>query len=280
MLLKTVKGIIFLLQVPIISFPFSITFLYHLFTFLCYNGEMKKHQNTSGFSLVELSIVMLIAGLLVAGITSGAHLMQAAKLNKIISEITGYVTATNNFKDKYRAWPGDMPNATSYWGTYSAGPPITGATNGNGDEKITEDFQAWRQMALAGMISGSYTGVTAGATSYQAGVNMPASSIEGAYYQLYHWGPYFGTTGLFLALEKFAANDAGGGALTPSDTHIIDVKIDNGIASTGNVYGHRGSDYIGASGKCVDADFSAASANYILTDTATSCRLFYWITKQ
>jgi prepilin-type N-terminal cleavage/methylation domain-containing protein len=65
-------------------------------------GQNKSKFNRSGFSLLELSITLVIVGLATAAITSGTHLMQAAKLNNIIAEISGYVKATNSFKDKYK----------------------------------------------------------------------------------------------------------------------------------------------------------------------------------
>lgn len=70
-----------------------------------------------------------------------------------------------------------------------------------------------------------------------------------------------------------------GGALSPEDTHIIDVKIDDGLASTGSFYGFRSNAY-NADGYCVDNTYFSPSADYILTDrTVNSCRMFYWIKK-
>lgn len=246
---------------------------------------MDKNKNL-GFSLVELSVTLVIAGLLMAAITSGTHLMQAAKLNRIVSEMSGYVKAVNSFKDKYKSWPGDMPDATSYWGTYAAGPPISGATDGNGDEHIsgnsTESIYAWRQMSLSGMIAGNYSGADAGTPDYQADINMPASTgaESGSIYFLTYYSSFFGASGNVLQLSGvMASNSPMGEALTPADAHIIDTKIDDGFASTGNVYSIRGDTYNGVSGRCVDDDYSVASANYLLTDATVSCRIAYWLNK-
>src|SRR4051812_33687590 len=124
----------------------------------------------SGFSLIELAVTLVIAGLLAAGITGGMHLMQAAKLDKLITEITGYSTAVQNFRLKYNAWPGDMPNATTYWGLYNAGTNPEGTVNGDGNERIgaeasgnlLESLRASQQMALGNFIAGHFTGVTNG----------------------------------------------------------------------------------------------------------------------
>jgi prepilin-type N-terminal cleavage/methylation domain-containing protein len=248
-------------------------------------NHLKKH--TSGFSLLELSIVIVIVGLLMVGITSGSHLLQASNINKTISEITGYVQATNTFKEKYKALPGDMRDATSQWGS--------AVTDGNGNEQIigvtTEALGVWEQMALSGLISGSYSGVSAGTQNFEIGTNVPGSVTPGAHYFLYYFSAasttaaVYGTSG--TALQLGAANATTSpfiSILTPSDAHTIDTKMDDGIASTGNVYSmiSNNNGTTNTSTACVDHDygFTTATVNYILTDTATSCRLLYWIDKQ
>lgn len=97
-----------------------------------------------GFSLVELSIVLVILGLLTGGILAGQSLIRAAELRSVASEHQRYVTATKSFQDKYFSVPGDMKNATSFWGAADGGDGLgtdcfnvksTTATtcNGNGD---------------------------------------------------------------------------------------------------------------------------------------------------
>src|SRR5438552_4058186 len=68
------------------------------------------------FSLVELSIVLVILGLLVGGILSGQSLIRAAELRSVTTEFSRYLAAVQSFKDKYFALPGDMANATAFWG--------------------------------------------------------------------------------------------------------------------------------------------------------------------
>ncbi len=99
---------------------------------------------TNGFSLVELSIVLVILGLLTGGILSGQNLIRAAELRAVTTEFSAYQTAVMTFKDKYFALPGDMRNATDFWGSAGgsgvigdgceAGTPTgTQTCNGNGD---------------------------------------------------------------------------------------------------------------------------------------------------
>lgn len=50
-----------------------------------------------GFTLVELSIVIVIIGLIVAGVTAGESLVRSAKLARVATKFNVYYTATNTF---------------------------------------------------------------------------------------------------------------------------------------------------------------------------------------
>ena len=119
--------------------------------------------SSQAFSLVELSIVLVILGLLVGGVLSGQSLIRAAELRSVTRDITRYTTATYTFRDKYFSIPGDMTSATSFWGTDNVSCPngggSTGTCNGNGDGaigdpagvgNICENQEFWRQLGLAG----------------------------------------------------------------------------------------------------------------------------------
>ena len=148
-------------------------------------------RSRCGFTLVELSIVLVILGLLVGGVLTGQSLIRAAELRAVSKEFQTYQTAAMSFRDKYFGLPGDITNATAFWGqnTVCGGGAATGVCNGNGDGIVNdagvangtnEVLQFWTQLALAGMIEGSYTGI-AGPThgnDSTAGINVPRSKIS------------------------------------------------------------------------------------------------------
>ncbi len=74
---------------------------------LNYKKTNKSSSKRSAFTLIELSIVLIIIGLLVAGITGGASLIKAAELRAVMAEARDYKIAANAFLVKYDNLPGD-----------------------------------------------------------------------------------------------------------------------------------------------------------------------------
>lgn len=92
----------------------------------------------SGFTLLELSIVIVIIGLIVAGISAGQSLIRQAGVRGVISDFDTLTTALNTFKLQYDALPGDMDNASDYWSTDCDPTPTN--CDGNGNREIGGDF--------------------------------------------------------------------------------------------------------------------------------------------
>lgn len=154
-----------------------------------------------GFTLIEISIVLVIIGLIVGGILVGQTLIKAAQNRTIIREKDQIETAVMTFRDKYGGLPGDLPNATQFWGTEAGGwcpsndptHPLTagsGTCNGNGDMQIDGDntctykpcpfasngeyLYFWHHLALAGLSPFGFQpemGVYAGLGTDQAGLS-------------------------------------------------------------------------------------------------------------
>ncbi|MDD2840193.1 MAG: prepilin-type N-terminal cleavage/methylation domain-containing protein [Rickettsiales bacterium] len=68
---------------------------------------VKKLYKSNGFSLIELSIVLIVISFLIAAIVYGASLIKSAKVNALISEITNFRTSAAAFIEKYGEIPGD-----------------------------------------------------------------------------------------------------------------------------------------------------------------------------
>lgn len=90
------------------------------------------------FTLIELSIVLVVIGLLAGGVLVGRDLVQAAKIRLGISEVEQIRTGINTFKLKYNCLPGDCKNATLFLGQglCNGNTESTGTCNGNGNDRL------------------------------------------------------------------------------------------------------------------------------------------------
>src|SRR5215210_4736675 len=92
----------------------------------------------SGFTLIEIAIVLVIIGLLLGGVLKGQELITSARVRNLISMQDGIKAAYFGFLDRYRALPGDYAQASAnITGVTGGGACGVGtAGNGNGDGQI------------------------------------------------------------------------------------------------------------------------------------------------
>lgn len=219
------------------------------------------------FSLVELSIVLVILGLLAGGVLSGQALIRAAGLRSITADLQRYNTATMSFRDKYFSIPGDMPNAYAFWGVAAGCTNVDTNTtaagcNGNGDGYVRsngagvivdqESARFWQHLALAGLIEGNYTGIW-GTAPYVPKLKIGGDSLplhaKSWYYRTNHgWVSADGAQGE-LGLE--IVFNAG---ITVDELWNIDKKIDDGKAAQGRIYAHATSPAGCVTGTSIETD--------------------------
>lgn len=253
-----------------------------------YNQSMKR-----GFSLVELSIVLVILGLLTGGILAGQSLIRASELRSVANDYQRYLTAMHTFRDKYFALPGDFANATKFWTAQDSTPATCRTTSsttqatcdGNGDGVIgtidggttySEYFRSWQHLANAGLVEGSYPGVNAAGFVYNSvpGTNVPRSKINTAGFHLVGVvgsTPVSDTTffeGTYGNFFYFGGNMQASGipiaVIKPEELWNIDTKLDDGRPAFGKVRAAE------ASATCHTSTTSATS-EYALTTTTNAC---------
>ena len=187
---------------------------------------MKARQ--SGFTLVEIAIVLVIIGLLLGGILKGQEMITQAKIKNVVNDFNGVTAAVNSYQDRYRALPGDDVNAAGRWASNSA-------VSGNGDGQFgtpsgttnaynsilaaapvaaEETNSFWWHLRLAGFVGGVTAGAGAG--------NPPANAANGI------MGVQ--TTGL-----GFTSNIVCSSNLPDKIAIAVDTQMDDGTAASGQV---------------------------------------------
>jgi prepilin-type N-terminal cleavage/methylation domain-containing protein len=243
--------------------------------------EHRKKHATCGFTLLELSISLLIIGFIVSALSYGSALVKQASIRAVITEVRALSTALGNFKMLYGTVPGDLSNATSYWPAV-AGTQTANLTNGNGNGLIdgTEYNYALQMLSSASLIQ--YNLLNA--------VNHPSKYSSYASYKLFNHNStssvaVYGRSGLGNVLDL--ANISGttfNGAVTSQDAYNIDLKMDDGLLYSGIIYTAKGSNYTGAN-YCTTLTTTtyastaaiAATDSFNFSDTSSTCWMFFWI---
>ena len=181
-----------------------------------------KNRTESGFTLVEIAIVLVIIGLLLGGILKGQEMITQAKIKNLINDFNGVTVAVTSYQDRYRSLPGDDPNATARW-TVQA--PASGNNNGiveglyNDPTATTESHLFWQHLRIAGFVPGLTTGTSAGQNPPNAVAGIIGVETAVA-----------GTNGLgFTSLIVCSSN-------IPDKVAIaVDTQADDGVSGTGQI---------------------------------------------
>ena len=188
---------------------------------------MKKQQ--SGFTLIEIAIVLVIIGLLLGGVLKGQEMMNNAKLKRTVNDFNGISAAIYSYLDRYGALPGDDPNAETRWGATA---PAGGQTAGDGIiegawDSVTAGDEArlvWEHLRFAGLVSGS-------------GNTSPTS-------------PYGGSIGVEDFSQNTTAIASGAVVCTNNvegkNAEILDIQLDDGVGTTGDLMNDAGDLYTAA----------------------------------
>ena len=225
-----------------------------------------------GFTLIELSIVLIIISLVVGGIVGGQSLVKSAKVNQMANDISKHGAMILLFRDQYDFFPGDLPNAQEYWPSCL---DLSGVDcNGNGDNVITETLRAYEHLYLGGFLDTQYLFLGDSSNYYDYSYKPPISGTNtyGAIRTIDGLSPaIYNTTGHNISISSLA------NYIASADIKRIDSKIDDGFASKGKMMAFFPSDprYRSLT-SCVSGPSTDVNATYLLANNSTACTINYW----
>jgi len=183
---------------------------------------MNISRKQSGFTLIEIAIVLVIIGLLLGGVLKGQELINSAKVKNFAQDFKQVPLFIYGYQDKFKRLPGDDNGAVARFPT---------ATTGNGDGNgaiagvynsttITdESIHFWQHVRLANLAAGStlWTDITTAA--------LPTNA-DGGRIGIQMTTPITGMTGSY-----FVCSDGIQGKFAKQ----LDVTMDDGVTDSGSM---------------------------------------------
>ncbi len=187
------------------------------------NMSFGAKRRQSGFTLVEIAIVLVIVGLLIGGVLKGREMITNAKIKRIENDFAGVSAAIYAYQDRYGVLPGDDPSAsTRFPGTWRA------SDNGNGNGNISggwsstnnasESRKIWKHLRGAGLIAGPVDNTAA---SYQ----QPSNAFGGL-------------VGIDLNVYNLSGHNIVFGEIPGDIASILESRGDDGVPSSGSIQSH------------------------------------------
>ena len=227
---------------------------------------VRKTGSKRGFTLAELSIVLVVIGLIVGGILTARDLIGAAETQATVTQIANYNAAANTFRERFNALPGDIPADPAAQFGFAARGTSPGEGDGNGiidgidsiyinnseDQGGGENAMFWVDLSKAKLIDGGFSTATSTTLPYPLSSStlplyLPPAKLgkgnyiyvwSGGYGYLAHVNP--GDSNNYFGISNISSTDSSGHVyatpgLTVGQAYSIDKKIDDGLPQSGRV---------------------------------------------
>jgi prepilin-type N-terminal cleavage/methylation domain-containing protein len=222
----------------------------------------------SGFTLLELAIVLVIVSVVAVGVVAGRQVLRNTEVNAVSNDLARVQKAIARFEQAYGGLPGDIHNAS----TALPNCGTAACTNGDGDGQletsnasgVNETRLFWQHLSAAGLIPGRFdaasdapgSGTLQSNVADQAGFRISENPAN---------------QDITIELAGFTGGAMNGGALSPQEAYRLDRQLDDGNPTTGTILAVTGS---GGTGNCI------SGSEYTTGNDDRVCRLSFSIGKK
>ncbi|MBF0168183.1 MAG: prepilin-type N-terminal cleavage/methylation domain-containing protein, partial [Alphaproteobacteria bacterium] len=198
-------------------------------------ARLEGVKGEEGFTLIEMSIVLVIIGLLIGGVLKGQELIDSTRLKSVVTQWDAVKAATNGFQDRYNAMPGDYGQANNVI-------RATGVANGGGDGIIgtaaadtelfganginVENLNFWAHLAAANLVSGVTVGTTADTAQAAANGGIMPGRIANTFWTVIE-GTDSADYSVWARLQIGTGITASSDPLSPKQAAEIERKYDD-----------------------------------------------------
>jgi len=214
---------------------------------------MNTTKHNTGFTLVELAIVLVIIGLLVGGVLVGQDLIKQAEIRAVTDQLEKTNAAVNTFRGKFGGYPGDLlsSRAAQFAFTARAGADARGDGDGtvegwNGTAATANALGAenglfWRDLSQADLIAEGFDTATDAAAATLTAATLPTWLPQTRLRESTYVHVLASAGRNFFYIDNISATNgtgvitSGGTGLTPLEALAVDEKLDDGRPLSGSV---------------------------------------------
>ena len=162
----------------------------------------------TGFTLIEIAIVLVIIGILIVGVLQGTEMIENSKTKSIIQDMRGVAAAYNSYIDRYRAPPGnEVAGIVGAGGTRGWTNTLSGSGNGIFTAPAANTFTNaageggafWQALYASGFLSGNAASI---------GTNLLPKHRGGGTIGIAS-GAVYGLSGVFVCASNLSGKQAG-----------------------------------------------------------------------
>ena len=194
---------------------------------------MSRHRfsraRRTGFTIVELTIALVVIGIMLSGILKGQELINGSKIRAIVDRQNSLIFAWSQFVARYGAHPGDYAGTDIPYATPSP-------TGGNSLVELEESALAMEHLALASEIRNCQQCIGGGLPGGGRGLPTADNSLTNQYggvISIWHDETYYVIRGGDMGVSRLQIHT---GPRIPSNILAeVDRKIDDGLANSGRM---------------------------------------------